>query len=453
MKRLILSAVSCSIVLIASAEHIIGSWSGRTYFGLQSIGFVFNIEGDSSTVDFPDEAIFGLPVKMLKCTDDSLVVEIPEIEAVYRGKLKGGLIEGWVLTKDWDYSLDLNKGKPIYRRTQNPQPPFQYRTEEVFFENPKDNAVLKGTLSYPINYEKGQTPIVLLVSGSGLQNRDYEMLNHRPFAVISDYLARYGVATLRYDDRSVGKSTGDVNNATVFTFADDAEAGIQYLRDTKSFGEVGILGHDQGGSIAFMLAGAGKTDFIVCIAGYALRGDKILVDQERYLLSHKGYSESFIDEYCRVLEKVYEYKLSKWDITEQEATMIVAKIIEEEKVTLVSPKMIEELLEVAKTNSEELKWFISYEPAKYIRMIKCPVMAIHGEKDVQILSKPNLTAIRENMECKEGDIVKEYKGLNHLMQHCYNGALTEYLYIEETISPEVLSDIVTFVQKQKDTKN
>ena len=293
---------------------------------------------------------------------------------------------------------------------------------------------------------------MLLVTGSGLQNRDEEIFYHRPFAVLSDHLARNGVATLRYDDRSVGKSAGDARNATTATFAADAEAGLNYLRDTKAFGKVGLLGHSEGGTIAFMLAGESKTDFIVSLAGTGLRGDKVLVGQNRPALISQGIPEQMTDDYCRALEKMYEYKIAYGATADMYAEMIVTMSISETKANL--PETLRaNLVTLAKNKNAWMNYFIAYDPVEAIRKIKCPVMAINGSLDAQVLPASNLAVIRNNLQWKEGDVVREYEGLNHLFQHCKTGAVTEYLKIEETISPEVLTDITTFVQRQKDAKN
>lgn len=452
MKRIIFSVICALVMLSVNAERIGGSWNGRLQLGLQSLAIVLNVEGDSCTMDSPDQATLGIPAKLKVCTEDSLIVEIPQLKVVYEGKKNGEVIEGTFSQMGQRFPLTLKAGKPVYNRPQSPQPPFPYKTEEVTFVNPNDSAVLSGTLSYPVDYKKGKTPVVLLVTGSGLQNRDEEIFYHRPFAVLSDHLARNGVATLRYDDRSVGKSAGDARNATTATFAADAEAGLNYLRDTKAFGKVGLLGHSEGGTIAFMLAGESKTDFIVSLAGTGLRGDKVLVGQNRPALISQGIPEQMTDDYCRALEKMYEYKIAYGATADMYAEMIVTMSISETKANL--PETLRaNLVTLAKNKNAWMNYFIAYDPVEAIRKIKCPVMAINGSLDAQVLPASNLAVIRNNLQWKEGDVVREYEGLNHLFQHCKTGAVTEYLKIEETISPEVLTDITTFVQRQKDAKN
>ena len=451
-KRILFSVICALVMLSVNAERIRGSWNGRLQIGMQSLTVVLNIEGDSCTMDSPDQATLGIPAKLKVCTEDSLIVEIPQLKVVYEGKKAGEVIDGSFIQMGQRFPLTLKAGKPVYNRPQSPQSPFPYKTEEVTFVNPSDNAALCGTLSYPIDYKKGKTPVVLLVTGSGQQNRDEEIFYHRPFAVIADHLARNGVATLRYDDRGVGGSTGDVRNATTATFATDAEAGLTYLRDSGKFGEVGLLGHSEGGTIAFMLAGEGKTDFIVSMAGTGLRGDKVLVGQNRLILPTQGVPEKMADDYCRALEKMYEYKIAYGATADMYAEMIVTMSMNETKVNI--PEILRaNLVTLAKSKNAWMNYFIAYDPIEAIRKIKCPVMAINGSLDTQVLPSSNLAVIRDNLQLKEGDIVREYEGLNHLFQHSKTGAVAEYLKLEETISPEVLNDITTFVQRQKETKN
>lgn len=446
MKRLIFSVICCLAMLVASAQRINGSWNGKLQVGMNALTVVIHIEGDSCTMDSPDQGAFGLPAQLKKCTADSLVVEFPQMKVVYEGVKVANEIRGTFTQMGHGMPLTLKAGKPVYNRPQTPQPPFPYKTEEVTFVNPHDQASLSGTISYPVDYERGKTPVVLLVTGSGLQNRDEEIFEHRPFAVIADYLARNGVATLRYDDRSVGKSTGDVKNATTATYAQDAEAGLKYLRDTKAFGKVGLLGHSEGGTIAFILAGAGKTDFIVSLAGTAIRGDKVLVGQNRLILPTQGVPEAMAEDYCKALEKVYVYKIAYGAMAKANSQMIVSMAVGETKVSL--PEQLRaNLVTLVETDNAWINYFVSYDPAEAIKAIKCPVMAVNGTKDIQVIVNDNLPVLRALLPHKEGDVIKEYEGLNHLFQHCKNGSTIEYIKIEETISPEVLSDIVTFVQK------
>ena len=282
--------------------------------------------------------------------------------------------------------------------------PFPYKTEEVTFTNATDKATLVGTLSYPTDYKKGKTPVVLMVTGSGQENRDEEVFGHKPFLVIADYLARHGVASLRYDDRGFGKSTGgDVKHATTADFARDAASGIEFLRTLKCFGKVGVLGHSEGGSIAFMLGAKGKVDFVISMAGIGVRGDTALTAQANRLLELSGQPMRL----STLQYHVNAYmKKSPW-----------------------------------------LNFFMDYDPSGDISKTLCSVMAINGERDVQVISSLNLIGIKGHLTENPKNFVKEYPALNHLFQHCTTGNVSEYRMIEETISPEVLEDIARFIKQ------
>ena len=253
---------------------------------------------------------------------------------------------------------------------------------------------------------KQKPTVVLLVSGSGQQNRDEELFEHKPFLVIADYLARQGIATLRYDDRATGASVGgEVKNATTEDFSRDAAAGLDFLRGRKAFAKIGLLGHSEGGSIAFMLAAKKKTDFIVTLAGPGVKGDTLLAAQGNRILSLSGMPADMTVEKYRQQQAVQEMP---W-----------------------------------------IKWFIDYDPSDDIRQTRCPVFALNGERDCQVISSQNLTAIQKLLPKSKQNLIKEYPALNHLFQHSTTGLVAEYGQIEETISPEVLSDIAQWINGLK----
>ena len=280
------------------------------------------------------------------------------------------------------------------------------------FRNEADGATLAGTLTWPVgqgttvNGQRSKPIAVLLVSGSGQQNRDEELMNHKPFLVIADYLARNGIATLRYDDRATGASVGgDVANATSEDFMRDAQTGLEYLSSRGEFSKVGLLGHSEGGLIAFMLGARKKTDFIVSLAGPGVKGDTLLAAQVNRIMELSGMPANMT---------VREYR--------------------QQQVVQEMPWM---------------KWYVDYDPSTDIRKTRCPVFALNGDRDCQVISSLNLTAIEKLLPKSKKNLVKEYPGLNHLFQHCTTGLVNEYSQIEETISPEVLEDIVQFINSLK----
>ena len=409
MKKIILSfCLLLSWAGVFAQKPIEGDWMGKLNLGPQSLTIVLhvncNAQGEVECIlDSPDQGAKGIAVETDYCSSDSISVSLASLALSFQGKLKGDEIVG-TFTQYLSFPLILKRGEEKLNRPQNPVAPYLYKTEEVAFKNVADGATLVGTLSYPIGYKKGQTPVVLMVTGSGQENRDEEIFDHKPFLVIADYLARHGVATLRYDDRGFGKSTGgDVEHATTLDFMRDAASGVDFLRTSKQFGKVGILGHSEGGSIAFMLGAKGKVDFVISMAGIGVKGDTALTAQANKIFELTGQSMRFSTHQYRMNAII---KRSPW-----------------------------------------LNFFIDYDPSADISKTLCPVMAINGSRDVQVISSLNLAGIKAHLKPNPKNIIKEYPSLNHLFQHCKTGNVLEYRMIEETISPEVLEDIVRFIKQ------
>ena len=409
MKKIILSF--CLLLSWAGAfaqKPIEGDWMGKLNLGPQSLTIVLhvncNAQGEVECIlDSPDQGAKGIAVETDYCSSDSISVSLASLALSFQGKLKGDEIVG-TFTQYLSFPLILKRGEEKLNRPQNPVAPYPYKTEEVAFKNVADGATLVGTLSYPIGYKKGQTPVVLMVTGSGQENRDEEIFDHKPFLVIADYLARHGVATLRYDDRGFGKSTGgDVEHATTLDFMRDAMSGVEFLCASKLFGKVGVLGHSEGGSIAFMLGAKGKVDFVISMAGIGVKGDTALTAQANKIFELTGQSMRFSTHQYRMNAII---KRSPW-----------------------------------------LNFFIDYDPSADISKTLCPVMAINGSRDVQVIPSLNLMGIKAHLKPNSKNIIKEYPSLNHLFQHCKTGNVSEYRMIEETVSPEVLEDIVRFIKQ------
>ena len=414
-KKFIISLLLAFFAMMGRAQvqpttELIGSWSGKLDLGVIKLTLVLHLEQANGyvvvTLDSPDQNAMGIGTFKEFLSDDSLAVKVEQLNLTYRARLKEGKLDGTFSQNGLSIPLVMTRGLPEVKRPQHPKPTYPYETEEVSFTNEADGATLAGTLTWPLGYDKQakQKPVVvLLVSGSGQQNRDEELLGHKPFLVIADYLARQGIASLRYDDRATGASVGgDVKNATTKDFARDAAAGLDFLRGKKAFSKVGLLGHSEGGAIAFMLGAQKKTDFIVSLAGPGVKGDTLLAAQGNRIYSLSGMPANLTVEKYRQQKEVQDMP---W-----------------------------------------LRWYIDYDPADDIRKTRCPVFALNGEADVQVIASQNLTAIQQLLPKSKKNLVKVYPGLNHLFQHCTTGLITEYGQIEETISPEVLSDIVQWMK-------
>lgn len=435
-----------------NAQNIQGSWNGTLNVSGAKLRLVLNIASDGKcTMDSPDQGAKGIPAVLEYVSSDSLVVSVPALKVRYGGKLKEGCLEGVFAQAGYNVPLTLRPGGVVLNRPQTPQPPFPYATEEVSFRNEKDDATLCGTLTYPVGFDKGasrKVPVVLMVTGSGLQNRDEELLGHKPFAVWADYLARNGIASLRYDDRGMGKSVGDVRNLTTYNNCLDALAGVAFLKSLGVFGKVGVLGHSEGGTIALMMAARPEreVDFIVSLAGTSIRGIEVLSEQNYVTLRMSGLSDRVAKDYCRALTEVFEVRTNGAPYQADETTLDALLARMEIQLPEVWKK---NLLTVFQTPSPWLDYFSQYDPRKDIVNIKCPVMAVNGLLDVQVLPASNLGTLRELLPSNGQTIIKEYKGLNHLFQHCTLGSVAEYNQIEETVSEEVLKDVTEWVLRLK----
>ena len=425
-----------------------GYWSGKLNLGLTELEMGFDIKavenGFSATLDVPAQGAHDLPVDETVFQDNRLQLTMSAMGASYSGELKEGVIEGEFSQRGMACPLNLEKSVKETRqaRPQDPKPPFNYCIEEVRFTNEKEGNTLTGTLTIPEG--KGPFPAMVLVSGSGQQNRDEELMNHRPFWVIADYLSRRGIAVLRYDDRGVGGSTGEVENATSLDFSYDAEAAFDFLRNRKEINtsQIGILGHSEGGIINFMVsARRPEVAFLVSLAGPAVNGIEVLKAQQVAILRASGMTEEAVQ--------------FSGNANAQMFGVIEASSSREEADTLLRQLVKgwgynEELTEqtVGELVSPWMYYFLKYDPTEAIVKTQCPALLLNGSKDLQVLASQNLPGYERVIaeHNKTNLILRELPDLNHLFQHCETGSPNEYFTIDETISVEVLEMIVNFVK-------
>ena len=430
MKKLILVLIFCLATIATKAQggDVKGAWTGKLNVYGTELALVFHLDSVNCTLDSPDQGIKGVPAK-LEHTATGIKVTVASINASYEGVNMGESIMGTFKQHGQSFPLTLKPGTVKRNRPQTPVGPYPYQTQEVSFSN--GSAVLKGTLVLPENHTQN-TPVLLMVTGSGLQNRDEEIFEHKPFAVISDALARQGIATLRYDDRGFGESTGDLVNVTTEDLKNDALAGVELLRN--QFKRVGILGHSEGGTIGLMLAAESKVDFVVSLAGGAVSFEKTLLDQNRWTLQQAGYSQDVTDRYCAALESLFdELKAGR----------------NPEPTNHGLPTELEQNLQMAKAQSSTpyMRYFLGLDLTDRLGRITCPVLALNGTKDRQVNSEKNLNALLDGLAGQKE--IKAMEGLNHMFQHCATGAPAEYKDIEETFAPEALDIITTWLKRFK----
>ena len=405
-----------------------GTWNGELNVMGNKVPLVFNFSTNGCTIDSPSQGVNGIQAEKTVKDDGTISVKVGMIGATFEGKMTDGEIKGTYVQNGFQLPLTLKPGKQVVKRPQTPVPPFPYKEEGVSFTNAQ--YTFNGTLTLPENYSKN-TPVVLMVTGSGQQNRDEELFSHKPFAVIADALARQGIASLRYDDRGWGDKSVNFADFTTDDFRQDAAAALPLLR--KRFNKVGILGHSEGGTIAMMLAAEGKADFIVSLAGMAISGKETLIMQNRQAMSAIGLPKETVDSYCNSISKALDEIASGKKASE---------INIDDVPQALKPITIKALQQA---DTPYIRHFLTVDVGKLLPEIKCPVLALNGTKDTQVDCDANTTRIEKGLaNCKHS--IKKIDGVNHLFQHCNTGIVTEYQQIEETISPEVLQEVAKWIK-------
>lgn len=434
-----------AIISAGSPASLSGAWRGEIKMGAVSLPLVFNFDTESDgtphfTLDSPQQNVKGLPLTVNYLSADSISVAAANIGAVYCGRITGESIEGVFSQRGYDFPMTLTLPEPVeVRRPQTPCPPFPYQTVDTVFTS-HDGVSISGTLVLPDNGTEA-APIVVMVTGSGPQNRDEEIFEHKPFAVIADNLACNGIASFRYDDRGVAQSGGDFASSTIQTFAGDCQSAVSFIREMNCFGSVGILGHSEGGTISMMLASRHVPDFIISLAGMSIPGKETILDQNRHSMEMTGLSARDIEGSMTLIEAVFD----KFVTQEGDGGIQIDVDGMADSLNVTVPPMVMQSLKmnVAKARPQ-FRELLKVNAGSELKDIECPFLALNGNRDTQVDAAKNLGVIRAN--CR-GAIVHEMEGLNHLFQHADSGELAEYSEIKETISPEVLDLIVKFIKQ------
>lgn len=438
---------------LAKPSDIDGDWWGLLNTGLMQLHMVFHFtnteDGLMATADSPDQNAKGIPVTAVTRNGSSLKLEMKQLAGVYEGKLDPTLssIEGTWTQAGHTLPLTLKRLKDPreleLRRPQNPAKPYPYREEEVIYENKPAGVKFAATLTIPKG--RGPFPAVFLITGSGPQDRDESLMGHKPFLVLSDFLTRKGIVVLRADDRGFGKSTGVFSTATTLDFASDAEAALAFLRTRPEVEtqKIGLIGHSEGGVIAPMVAAMNHdVAFIVMMAGTGVPGDQILIAQKELIEEASGISSQQAEK-----DGAEEGELLALVRREKDSAVLEKQLRQRLAGTVPEPQLT---TQVKFLSSAWMRYFIEYDPANALSKVTCPVLAINGEKDLQVPPKLNLPAIRNALEASgnKNFEVDELPGLNHLFQTAKTGSPNEYGQIEETMSAVALEKIAAWIQKQ-----
>ncbi len=452
--------------LTLSAQELQSYWQGQLNNELQKINMQFAFSYDSSRSSYiayltiPQQMIIRLKINKISVADDSIKINISNFAAKYHGKIfdNDSIIGNW-------YQSGMSLPLILYRisevdtfsfnRPQNPLPPFPYISKDVEFYNKKDKIKLAGTITIPDSISKH--PAVVLISGSGPQDRDESLAFHKPFALIADRLTKAGIVVLRYDDRGVAKSEGNFSIATTFDFADDAKAAINWLKNQPFVDKnnIGVIGHSEGGIIAFYLASKEKNlKFAIALAGVTIPCDQLIALQTKKMMQ-------LYDMPTQITEAYYNFYLQALQIIKTETNDKWKNILDSLfnanfnnlDSSLLSKYNIDKSLINQLTfsyNNIWLKTFINIDPSDYLKNLNCNTLALFGSKDVQVPAAENEEMFKQIAMCKKKSCVVEsmtFEGLNHLFQHANTGSTEEYALIEETMSDDVLETIINWIQK------
>ena len=444
---------------ILFAQQIVGSWAGELEIQGTKLPLIFNIKQDNTnftaTFDSPAQGAKDIPISETTFVNNELILNAKNLGIHYKGSYTNDEILGTFTQGKMIIPLVL-KRKTVTnigpKRPQTPKAPFDYTISEVLIENPLEKNTLAGTLTTPKN--KKEFPIVILITGSGQQNRDEELFNHKPFWVIADDFAKKGIGVLRLDDRGVGGSTNGNKNPTSENFATDISAAVNYLA-SKGYKKIGLIGHSEGGMIAPMVASNNKkVAYIISLAGPGIPIDQLLSLQANALAKSNGATPEEIKRSTELNQKIYQKIILSSETNLQTELKI---LLTEEYKTFPKDKLPPEdqLNKLIESQCQQLTspwfvYFLKWNADEYWSKIKIPVLALNGSLDLQVTPKENLSGIKSNLENaknKNFEII-ELEHLNHLFQEAKTGSVEEYSQLEQTISPIVLDKMSAWILKR-----
>lgn len=439
----------CTVQMFFS-QNIIGSWYGNLDVQGQQLPLVFHIEKDGndlkSSFDSPLQGAKGIPIKKIVFENNDLTLDATDLGISYKGKYLNDKIEGTFSQSGMNFPLVLTKNTEtvVVNRPQTPKPPFPYNSEDVTFKNVLEGNLLAGTLAVPKNLNKSN-PILVMITGSGAQNRNEEMFDHQPFLVIADDLAKKGITTLRLDDRGIGGSELGKTGATSADFATDINSAVNYLKQ-KGFTNIGLIGHSEGGMIAPMVANENKNvKFLVLLAAPGVPILDLVLLQNKMLAEDAKLPQEIIDEVLKIKSQTFTYAKNyqgsdfKGDFK---------NYLDRNFPEMSSP---EKEAYLSQMSSEWFRYFIKFNPNDYLSKVKIPVLAMNGSLDIQVSAKENLAGIKNSLTKAGNKKVEtiEIAGLNHLFQTAKTGNPAEYGQIEETFSPKALDKISSWILELK----
>lgn len=446
----------------AAEEH----WGGTITLPGMELNFTLHLtaEGEApdawrGTLDIPVQGVKGAEMADVVRTDSEIAFTFAQVNAVFRATINedGRTASGTLQQAGMTLPLKLERKTAEQllaeqpKRPQTPKPPFPYEEREVVYRNEVDGVTIAGTLTIPAG--DGPFPAVVMITGSGPQDRNESLMGHQPFWVVADHLSRRGIAVLRSDDRGIGGTTGVTMASTSENFALDVLAGVQFLKTTDRIdpARIGVVGHSEGGIVGPMAAAQSEDiAFVVMLAGTGLPGDEILRLQTRLISKASGlYSESQLDEMEQKHRAVTESVMH--GASDEEQLEAIQDLMRAQGAQLEESAMRQAAQQqLLQMKSPWMTYFLKYDPRPVLRRVKCPVLAINGSLDLQVPADENLAEIERALtEAGNGDLTtRKLEGLNHLFQHATNGTPAEYSTIEETFAVEALDLIAEWINER-----
>jgi pimeloyl-ACP methyl ester carboxylesterase len=477
MQKILLTLSVFFIFNISYSQNITGTWQGNLNVQGNSIPIVFHIIKDSSnnlaaSFDSPSQHAFNLLCNAVIVKEDSVILMMESINGKYTGKLSADKKQ---MTGTWhqgggSLALDVNKtSETVVIKTQNrpqtPKPPYPYHSEDVEYFNADKSLQYGATITYPSTTENNKTkkfPSIILITGSGQQDRDETIFGHKSFAVIADYLTKKGYLVLRVDDRGIGKSTGNFAKSTTADFVKDVEVSLDFLEQQPQVdkNKIGLLGHSEGGMIAPVVADARKEiNFIVLLAGPGIPITQLMKEQVEAVAASSGKSPE-LTKITGQLYSIFTEEINKNEDSTTTHNNIKNKLIvfaQNSDTATRSAMGFNDLTTIDKNITDGierfttpwLKYFLAFNPQPYLEKLHCKVLALNGSKDVQVIPESNLAGIKASLKKSKSpkyDVI-EIPGLNHLFQTCIKCSPDEYGDLEESFSPKALDIIGNWLDK------
>jgi pimeloyl-ACP methyl ester carboxylesterase len=456
MARLIPAMLGAAFLFAANGQDLAGLWLGTLHIGPSDLRLALRVvrhEGLlTAIIDSLDQGASGIPATRVQQDGRGIRIEIDTIHSVFEGTMNAA---GTEIAGTWQQGVGMPlvfarvEKLPETAESQAPKKPYPYDEVEVTYENRAARVKFAGTLTLPRT--DGPHAAVLLITGSGPQDRDESFAGHKPFLILADYLTRRGIAVLRVDDRGVGGSSGSVNVGTTDDFAGDVLAGVEFLKSRREIDprRIGLAGHSEGGIVAAIAAARSKdVAFIVLMAGPGVTGDRIIAGQSYAAPKAMGASEEgaamnrdlallMVDAVKRETDlKAAERRF------EQRLAALMASWSEAQRnaVNTIRPQL---QAEMARISSPWFRVFLTLDPGVSLRQVQAPVLALNGDLDTQVLARDNLPAIVDALEAggNKDYTAARLAGLNHLLQTARTGAMSEYAQIAQTIAPSALETI------------